>query len=75
MSIVIDPCGCDESVDLTRALEIIKKARHKFVLNSTDSVNNLLSMKLLVNEIDKVTDVLAIYEFARGDMYGSSACP
>lgn len=59
MSVLIDPCGCDESTDLTKALEAIKKARQEFDLAQG------ADWGILIDAIDNHIDVLATYAYAR----------
>lgn len=59
MSIIIEPCGCEESVGLTKALEDIRSARQEFDLAEG------ADWGIIVEAIDNHIDVLAIYNFAR----------
>ena len=56
---MIDPCGCEESEDLTMALKAIKNARQEFDL--ADGAD----WERLVERIDNVVGVLDAYAFAR----------
>ena len=59
MSITIEPCGCEESTDLTKALEVIRGARQEFDLAEG------ADWGILVEAIDNHIGVLAAYAFAR----------
>lgn len=59
MSVIIEPCGCEESIELTTALKEIRGARQEFDLApGTD-------WGLLIEAIDEHIGVLTVYEYAR----------
>lgn len=53
--IIIEPCGCEESEDLTKALREIIKARKTFEEEAIE----------MIEVIDRNITVVAAYDYAR----------